>query len=169
MIQLTSFIQAYIKNWDFINSEEIYKWESVKQFKESFFIKDISISQRIEQAFSKAENLLVSSKSYPLAVLIEVAKDKPKVVESLISNLFDESKSLKERIVNYMTEFNDTMKTMADEGYSDWKGRDNVQSFQDVQAISAIPLTSALCTLMGWRISTCRSGVRTFIIRFGNG
>ena len=136
MIQLTSLIQAYIKNWDFINSEEIYKWESVKQFNESFFKMNLPIHERIKQAFSKADNLLVSASSYPLAVLIEVAEDKPMQIEAMLSNLFDESKPLRERMDAYMSEFNNIIKIMKDEGHSDWKERDNVKSFQDAHAIS---------------------------------
>lgn len=136
MIQLTSLIQAYIKNWDFINSEEIYKWESLKQFKESFFKTDLPIQERIRQGFSKVDNLLVSARSYPLAVLIEVAEAKPIQIETMLSNLFDESKPLRERMETYMSEFDRIIKIMKDEGHSDWKGRENVKSFQDAHAIS---------------------------------
>ena len=112
MIQLTSLIQAYIKNWDFINSEEIYKWESLKQFKESFFKTDLPIQERIRQGFSKVDNLLVSARSYPLAVLIEVAEAKPIQIETMLSNLFDESKPLRERMETYMSEFDRIIKIM---------------------------------------------------------
>lgn len=122
MIQLTSLIQAYIKNWDFINSGEIYKWESVKRFNECFFKTDLPIHERIKQAFSKADNLLASAASYPLAMLIEVAEDKPRQIETMLSNLFDESKPLRERMEAYMSEFNNIIKIMKEEGHSDWKG-----------------------------------------------
>lgn len=102
----------------------------MKRFNECFFKTDLPIHERIKQAFSKADNLLVSAASYPLAVLIEVAEDKPRQIETMLSNLFDESKPLRERMKTYMSEFNNIIKIMKDEGHSDWKGRENVKSFK---------------------------------------
>lgn len=136
MKNLQPYIKAYIANWKDLISLEDYKWASIIQFSKSYYIEGLTISERISKAFSKTANLLVSASSYPLGMLKEVAKDKPKETESMLANLFDESQPLRERIVNYISEFNKVIRTMADEGHSDWKGRTNVKSFQDVHAIS---------------------------------
>ena len=133
---IVPYLKAYIKNWSSINSEERYKWEAVKQFQESYFTQGLSIHERIEQSLSKTENLLMSSNNYPLAVLKEVAMDKSTVVESMLDDLYDESKPLRERMEQFMSEFDSTMEIMADEGHSNWKGRENLQSYQDSHAIS---------------------------------
>lgn len=136
MKDLTPLIQAYIDNWDYINNLEIYKWEAVKFFQSVFFTEGESITKRTMRALSKHVNLLDTQKYFPLGVINDMNKSKPKVADKLFANLFDESKPLRERVTTYIKEFDKTVETMADEGYSDWKGRDNLQSYQDTHAIS---------------------------------
>ena len=69
-------------------------------------------------------------------MLIEVSKEKQDVTDKLLTNLFNETIPLKERAIAYMSSFDKLVETMADEGHSDWKGRDNLQSFQDIHAVS---------------------------------
>ena len=136
MKDLQPYINAYIANWKDLILLEDYKWASVKQFSESYFNDNLTINERISRAFSKTANLLVSSSSYPLGMLEEVALDKPQETEAMLTNLYNESQPLRDRIVNYISEFDKLIKIMAEEGHSDWKGRNNVKSFQDVHAIS---------------------------------
>lgn len=136
MKDLNPLIRAYIGNWDYINNLEDYKWEAIRHFQATFFAESLPITTRTIQALSKHVNLLDSQTYYPLGMLIEVSKEKLSVTDALLANLFDESKPLKERATTFMSEFDKTVETMADEGHSDWKGRDNLQSFQDTHAVS---------------------------------
>ena len=135
MKDLKPYINAYISNWDYINNLEDYKWEAIKHFQNTFHVEG-SITSRTIQGLSKHVNLLDSQTYYPLGMLIEVSKEKQDVTDKLLTNLFDETIPLKERAIAYMSGFDKLVKTMADEGHSDWKGRDNLQSFQDIHAVS---------------------------------
>ena len=136
MKDLKPYIQAYIGNWDYINNLEDYKWEAIRHFQAIFYEKGESLTKRTLKALSKHVNLLDSKKYLPLGMLNEVAKAKPSLTDGLIANLFDESIPLRERAITYMSEFDKLVEVMADEGHSDWKGRDNLQSYQDIHAVS---------------------------------
>ena len=136
MKDLKPYIRAYIDNWDYINNLEDYKWEAIKYFQSVFFAEGESLTKRTMHALSKHVNLLDTQKYFPLGVINDVNKSKPDIADKLLADLFDESKPLRERATTYITEFDKTMEVMADEGYSDWKGRDNLQSYQDTHAIS---------------------------------
>lgn len=133
---LKPFIEAYISNWDFINTHEIYKWIAVRHFQDNFFNEEVPFGDRIRESFSKHNNLLVTNYYLPLTMLIEVYENKPTLTEETLNALFNESVSLKDRIDNYITGFEKIMKQMANEGYSNWKGRMKLSSYQDTHAIS---------------------------------
>lgn len=133
---LKPFIDAYISNWDYINEQEIYKWIAVKHFKDTFFNERVPFGDRIKEAFSKHKNLLDTKLYLPLTLLTEVYEKKPSYMKAMIEALFNESGSLKDRIFDYIANFEKTMQQMADEGYKDWKGRKNLKSYQDAHAIS---------------------------------
>ncbi len=136
MNNLKPYIQAYISNWEYINSLEEYKWTAIKHFQDTFFVKDVPFATRIINSFSKHVNLLDIRRYFPSGVLNDICGYKPEVAEELINGLFNESQPLKDRIVTYISDFENTMKIMAEERYSDWYGRDNLQSYQDAHAIS---------------------------------
>lgn len=136
MKDLKPLIRAYIDNWDYINNLEDYKWEAIRHFQATFFAEGLPITTRTIQALSKHKNLLDSKKYLPLGMLNEVGMNKSQAVDYLLSDLFDESKPLKERAMTYMSEFDKLVEVMADEGHSNWKGRDNLQSYQDIHAVS---------------------------------
>lgn len=136
MKDIRPYIQAYINNWRDINDLEDYKWEAVKYFQANFFDEGVRITARTIHALSKNVNLLDTQSYYPLRVLEDVFKEKPDVTDAMLTTLFDETKPLRERVISYMSESNKIIKIMADEGFSDWNGRENLQSFQDVHAIS---------------------------------
>ena len=60
-------------------------------------------------------HLLDSQTYYPLGMLIEVSKEKPDVTDKLLTNLFDETITLKERAIAYMSGFDKLVKIMADD------------------------------------------------------
>ena len=60
-------------------------------------------------------HLLDSQTYYPLGMLIEVSKEKQDVTDKLLTNLFDETITLKERAIAYMSGFEKLVKIMADD------------------------------------------------------
>ena len=135
-INLRPIIQAYIRNWSYINSLEIYKWIAIKHFQEYFFQIEVPYVERLRKSLEKTANLLIAPTYFAKGMLIEVSESKPTISETLIMDLFDELKPLKERVLAYQRDFAKTIKEMAEEGHSDWYGRNNLQTFQDVHAIS---------------------------------
>lgn len=136
MKDLKPYIQAYISNWDYINNLEEYKWEAVKHFQTTFYDDQLSISTRTIRALAKHVNLLDSQTYYPLGMLMEVSKEKSNITDKLLTDLFDETQPLKDRATAYILGFEKLVVSMANEGHGDWKGRTNLQSFQDIHAIS---------------------------------
>ena len=135
-INLRHIIQAYISHWNDINEKEVYKWFAIRHFQDSFFQNNVPFAERLKKSLEKTVNLLVAPRYFAKEVLIEVAEDKPTDAEAMINALFDESKPLKERVLAYQSDFGKLMKKMTEEGHSDWYGRINLQTFQDVHAIS---------------------------------
>ena len=135
-INLSQIIQAYIRNWSYINGLEIYKWIAIKHFQENFFQIEVPYVERLRKSLEKTANLLIAPTYFAKGMLIEVSESKPTISETLIMDLFDELKPLKERVLAYQKNFARTIKEMAEEGHSDWYGRNNLQTFQDVHAIS---------------------------------
>ena len=136
MKDLRPYIEAYISNWNYINNYEDYKWHAIKHFQDTFFARGVPFGTRIKQSFLKHVNLLDTQKYFPLGMLYEVYADKPNITEAMVNALFDESKPLRDRVNTYMGDFDAVVKQMAEEGHSNWYGRKNLQSYQDVHAIS---------------------------------
>jgi len=136
MKDLKPLIEAYIGNWNYINGHEDYKWYAIKHFQDTFFSRGVPFGTRLKQSFSKHINLLDSRRYFPLGMLYEVYADKPNITEALVNALFDESQPLKDRVNTYMSGFDGIVKQMAEEGHSNWYGRTNLQSYQDVHSIS---------------------------------
>lgn len=135
-INLRPIIQAYICNWSYINSLEKYKWIAIKHFQKNFFQIEVPYVERSKKSLEKTANLLVAPTYFAKEMLIEVSESKPTISETLLTDLFYELKPLKERVLAYQRDFARTIKEMAEEGHSDWYGRNNLQTFQDVHAIS---------------------------------
>lgn len=135
-VSIENLINAYFANWNYINEREEYKWEAVKCFQKHFFDTDVDFPDRIENAISKAGNLLISFRYFAGEMLVEVSRNRPSETEMLITKLFDENQPLKERLPNYMQGFDAIVVDMTEHGHNDWKGHDNVQSYQDTHAAS---------------------------------
>ncbi len=136
MENLKPLISAYLKQREEFIENEIYKWNAFKHFHDVFHNLNETFSVRINNCFTKHVNLLDSRNYYPLAVLLEVYKEKPEATENLILNLFDEKQPLEDRINNYMHGFNGIVRQMEKEGYEKWKQHSEITSYQDPHSIS---------------------------------
>lgn len=139
MIDLTPYIKSYIKDWSRINDLEFYKWVAFKHYRENSIKEFGSTYERISTIYAKSNNLLAARKYFPLGVLLDMASNdgKPDELDALFQNLLQEGVlPTKDRVVNFITGTKDLMKIMAEGGYSDWKGRTNLQTFQDPHSVS---------------------------------
>lgn len=91
---------------------------------------------RIAYSLKMTENLLVAPNYFAGGMIRILSAERPDIMEGLLSTLYDENLPFKDRIIDYMKETEDLMWNMADSGFSDWKGRTNLQTYQDVHAIS---------------------------------
>lgn len=139
MIDLSSYIDSYLKQWSWINDREFYKWAAFKHYREHNIKEYRSIYERISTVYSKAKNLLDSGQYYPLGVLHDMSCDegRPSELKSLFEELLQEGVlPTKDRVKRFITGTDNILKCMAEDGYSDWKGRQNLHTYQDVRAIS---------------------------------
>ena len=136
MIELNGLIQAYISKRSSFFEFERYKWEAVKAFQTNFNRTDIPLEERLKQPFDVAGNLLTSSNYFPAGMLCTFAKEKEKETQECLDNLFDTSLPLADRVWGFINETEKIFRTLQEGGFSDWKGRKNVESYQDTHAIS---------------------------------
>lgn len=139
MINLDSYIQTYYKGWRKISELESYKWVAFKHFKENYHNEYESVYDWIRTIFGKADNLLTSYRYLPLDVLFDFscAKGEPDQLKELFGNLFQQGRfPTKENVLHFINGSKAIMQSMAHRGYSDWNGRNNLNTYQDAHAIS---------------------------------
>ena len=139
MIDLTTYIQAYFRDFSRISKLESYKWGAYSHYAETSTRTFNSLRDRIETIYGKTGNLLTSFRYYPLAVLLDMAGDDgmPGELCRLLDDLLLNGKRpTSDSIRNFMDGAKGIMTKMADSGFRDWKGRTNLQSYQDAHAIS---------------------------------
>lgn len=107
---------------------EKFKWQAVKQFQDSWDINADDFYGMLENALSKTKNLLDSFRVYAKGMILEFAKKDPEAVKEMFQDLFDETKSLEER----MSDFNTRSEELRVEyGKGEWKSH-----YQDANTIS---------------------------------
>ena len=139
MKDLSSYIQTYYKDWNGISKLESYKWEAFKHFKENYAKVFDSTNDWIRNIFDKADNLLTSFRYLPFDILLDFSQPngKPLELEILFGDLWKKDvMPTKERVCNFIEGAKSIMQTMAAEGYRDWKGRQNLNTYQDAHAVS---------------------------------
>ena len=136
MIELKNLIQAYFYERDSFYEREKYKWEAVKSFQENYLRSDIPLDEKLNRSFVVADNLLASNNYYPARMLCFFAKVKVDETQKCLDELFSVSLPLSDRVSSFLRDTERIFRTMQEEGYRDWKGRNNVQSFQDTHAAS---------------------------------
>lgn len=100
---LRHYIDAYEREFDRINREEIYKWQAVQWFQEKWNIDADDFAAMLESALKKTSNLLAASNYFPERMIVENAKKDPQAVRTAFIDLFDEERQLLERIETFQT------------------------------------------------------------------
>ena len=137
MKDLSPFIQYYCKKWESVSELESYKWVAFKHFKENFFKEYDSIGEWISAVFGKAGNLLSSRNYLPLGMLADFSCNDGEPVH--LQELFDDllvGVPTPQSVRSFIKGTKEIMQTMASRGYKDWYGRKNLNSYQDVHAVS---------------------------------
>ncbi len=96
--KLKQVIEAYKADFSDYFEKERYKWEAVKCFQDNWNINASDFVAMLKKSMSKTYNLLASGYAYPRRMIKELAEADTQAVKSMFINLFDESKSLVQRI-----------------------------------------------------------------------
>lgn len=105
--KLAPYIDWYKRNWEYLQQEDMegYKWTAMKHFQDSFDIDADDLAENLKEALSKEENLLSGPMYMPKSLLIKNARHSQEEVRAALVALFDESKSIYERVDEFLTEF----------------------------------------------------------------
>lgn len=139
MIDLTPYIETYHKEWPRITKLESYKWVAFKHYKEHSTREFSSEYERISTIYGKSSNLLASRLYYPLGVLLDMASAEgmPNELAVLFDDLLQEGVlPTKDRVRGFIEGTKSIMKNMAAAGFSNWKGRANLQTYQEPHSVS---------------------------------
>lgn len=139
MIKLQFLIQHYFDNWGKISDRESYKWLAFRHFKDNCYKDYANIGEWVNAVFSKTDNLLSSKQYLPLGMIKEFATTdgEPIALKNIFSTLLQENSLPTDyRVRDFIAGAKSIMLTMADRGYGNWKGRKNLNSYQDVRAVS---------------------------------
>ncbi|MEX0769541.1 MAG: DUF3883 domain-containing protein [Balneolaceae bacterium] len=124
--RVRDILKRYKANFAKIHNQEIYKWQAVKQFQDTWSIGTKNFSEMLKTSLSKTENLLGSGNYFPRRMIIKNAEKTPNDVRNLFNWLYDEEKDPILRI----EKFQNDIKSLNDINFP------GTNSYQDHRAIS---------------------------------
>ncbi len=113
---------------EWVKNGEIFKWQMVKQFNQSWESDATNFYERFTNATKDTDILLVSGHAFPRLMIQRFAKADDAATKAMFDALFDESHDLEERI-NQFRETSEAIRAKYDDGT--WKSH-----FQNTNAIS---------------------------------
>lgn len=116
---------------DLINSseyDELYKWEMVRSFQETWDLEAGDFYSMLEKCLSQTSNLLTGQNYFPKKMILEMAKLQPKEIREMFRTLYDESKDLVERVDYFQERAKEIVKII--------RPNTKVQTYQDIRAIA---------------------------------
>ncbi len=110
--QIENSINEYVKYYSkrilkdpkFYEIDEAYKYGAVSTFQKEFDLEAKDLQPMLKNAFSKAKNLVGSSRYLPDIMLMEFAQKNSSFVRSLLKELLHNSNPVNERIDNFIKE-----------------------------------------------------------------
>lgn len=119
---------------------ESYKWVAFKHFNETYNLSYDTFHSKLSKIFEKSENLLASRNYLPLGMLLDLSNPEsgePDKLQALFEGLLCPGElPTTEKVRNFIYGTKRIMHEMAESGHSGWKGRNNLNSYQDAHAIS---------------------------------
>ena len=105
--KLQNALVEYKKIFDERWQGEKYKWEAVKWFQDHWDINANDFADMFAKATEKTANLLASMNNFPRKMMIQYAQDDAEAVRAMFLNLYDESKDVTERILQFQSSAQD--------------------------------------------------------------
>jgi hypothetical protein len=124
--KVRDIINRYKANFEHIHNQEIYKWQAVKQFQDTWNIEAENFPEMLESSLGKTKNLLGSGNYFPRRMIIKNAEVSPDEVRDLFNLLYDEDKDPISRV----DEFQNQIKSLNELNFP------GTNSYQDHRAIS---------------------------------
>ncbi|MDP3305786.1 MAG: AAA family ATPase [Erysipelotrichaceae bacterium] len=106
-LALQNFIQQYKSSFSehrLGKDYEIYKWIAVKHFQDNWDIEAVDFAAMIQNALLLTTNLLASKQFYPRGTIEMFARSHPERVRQMFKKLFDESRDLITRSMEFENE-----------------------------------------------------------------
>lgn len=97
---LAFYKKSFIEHWE----DEKYKWIAIKYFQDNWNVEAENFQAMLENATSKANNLLDSGMFFPRKMILNFSNEQPERVREMFKNLFDETLDLSERINHFKSE-----------------------------------------------------------------
>lgn len=95
---LVEYKKNFVPNqWE----NEKYKWEAVKFFQDHWDVNAANFVAMLTLSLSKTYNLLASTNNFPAGMIKEFAEKAPEEVRAMFIALFDESKDVVTRIIDF--------------------------------------------------------------------
>ena len=92
-------IKLYKENFEEFRKNELFKWESVKQFREFYDEEADNFYEMLKEALKEANKFLLShSHFFPGNVILEIAKNKPEYARKMFQDLYDKTTPLTDRV-----------------------------------------------------------------------
>ncbi len=102
--KLLEALKQYKEVFDSRWLDEKYKWEAAKCFKDNWDINADDFADMLYRATDKTFNLLASMNNFPRRMIVEYARQDKEAVRSMFINLFDETKSVSDRVIRFQQE-----------------------------------------------------------------
>ena len=131
---LAPFIQDYCDHWDFVVSQEHYKWDAVKKFTKVFNIGAKNLGKNLKEAMSPADNLLAGPFYFPLSMLVQMANFDSERTRQALQSLFDGTENIGEKADRFIEETNAILEDGKRTPTSTFKPND--KSMQSLRSIS---------------------------------
>lgn len=85
-------------------NDEKYKWEAIWQFQKYWDIYARDFADMFALATKKTDSLLDSMNNFPRGMIIEYAKQNPEAVRDMFIRLYDETKDVAERVLQFQVD-----------------------------------------------------------------
>ena len=99
--KLQELIGKYKADFETNIPNELYKWKAVKCFQDNWDINAENFAEMLSRSLSKTGNLLATRSTFPRRMIKHYAKSYTEEVRNLFIVLFDDDRSLFERIEEF--------------------------------------------------------------------
>lgn len=134
-VALESILTRYEGKMELIRESEIYKWEALRDFKNSWDLGSPNLPEMLKASLLGFAQYLSSPVAYPFTSIIELAKHYPNQVGGELKRLLDDSQQLGDRISSFQGALRHIGKSYLSQHQGD--NIDIVRSYFPLQAISA--------------------------------